>query len=114
MSDYDNETADHASSHSGTSRWKKIQAIATPTVTLEERHFILQAIEKSGAMITAKMIYDLYCLENTRSMLTNRPRVEVEQWVKDPRFVSQIQPYGIQEITRLVIQLSVNSENNSS
>jgi len=75
-----------------------------------EREFVLSAIEKSGSLVIAKMIYDLYCLENTRCQYSNLPQKDIEQWVKDPRFASQIKPYRIEEITRLVRQLAGNSE----
>jgi len=87
-------------------------AAPAPSVSDEERKFMLKAIEKSGAIIVAKMIFDLYCLENTRSMFTRKPRVEIDQWVIDPRFDGQIRPYGFKEIRRLVMQFVDGSVNN--
>jgi len=75
-----------------------------------ENEFVLLAINKSGSLIVAKMIYDLYCLENTRCQYSNLPQKDLEQWVKDPRFSSQIVPYGLEEIARLVRQLAGNPE----
>jgi len=78
--------------------------------TQPEETYILGAVHKSGVLVIAKMIYDLYCLENTRCQYSNLPQKDIEQWVKDPRFTSQIASYGLEEITRLVRKLAGNPE----
>ena len=75
-----------------------------------EREFVLTTLEKAGALVIAQMIADLSTMECTRCQYSNQPKIDIEQWVKDPRFASQIVPYGLDEITRLVRQLAGNSE----